>query len=214
MSDTLGVCWALQLKHKTVDTSPPCHVDQSCEAGKILTSEGNGSAQNTFPCYRQLRESGLCHSCLETAAPRCECVCVCEQLCEWADMELANTCNEGDKSGAKCFVQLQVRCELTQDVKWRKGKKEEGRQHKATRGHFRLLCCLQLVEVSYAERLQGAGRQWGSWPMSMSACNHQSKMEWTATLSNIVHISSRVPKLSPSTQSLICLFDVLEQRWY
>lgn len=31
-------------------------------------------------------------------------------------MELANTCNEGDKSGAKCFVQLQVRCELTQDV--------------------------------------------------------------------------------------------------
>lgn len=37
-------------------------------------------------------------------------------------MELANTCNEGDKSGAKCFVQLQVRCELTQDVKWRRGR--------------------------------------------------------------------------------------------
>lgn len=36
-------------------------------------------------------------------------------------MELANTCNEGDKSGAKCFVQLRVRCELTQEVKWRVG---------------------------------------------------------------------------------------------
>lgn len=28
------------------------------------------------------------------------CVRVCAHLCEWADMELANTCNEGDKSGA------------------------------------------------------------------------------------------------------------------
>lgn len=40
-------------------------------------------------------------------------------------MELANTCNEGDKSGAKCFVQLQVRCELTQNVKWRKREKKK-----------------------------------------------------------------------------------------
>lgn len=39
-------------------------------------------------------------------------------------MELANTCNEGDKSSAKCFVQLQVRCELTQDVEvqWEGGR--------------------------------------------------------------------------------------------
>lgn len=55
--------------------------------------------------------------------------CVCdregEQLCEWPDTELANTCNEGDKSGAKCFVQLQVRCELTQDGKRREGVKKK-----------------------------------------------------------------------------------------
>lgn len=41
-------------------------------------------------------------------------------------MELANTCNEGDKSGAKCFVQLQVRCELTQDVEVQRGGGREG----------------------------------------------------------------------------------------
>lgn len=87
MSDTIGVCWALQLKHKTVDTSPPCHVDQSCSAGKIWTSEGNGFVRNTFPCYRQLRESGLCHSSLKTAAPWCVCdresSCVNGQIWSW-----------------------------------------------------------------------------------------------------------------------------------
>lgn len=97
-------------------------------------------------------------------------------------MELANTCNEGDKSGAKCFVQLQVRCELTQDVKWRERGKKEGGQHKERRGHFRLHCCLKLVEVSYAGRLQGAGRQRGSRPMGMSDCNHHGKMEGNTTL--------------------------------
>lgn len=114
-------------------------------------------------------------------------------------MELANTCNEGDKSGAKCFVQLQVRCELTQDVKWReRGQGEEGGQHKEERGHLKFHRCLQLVEVSHAGRLQATGRQWGSRPLGMSDCYHHGKMEGEyRALLNIYQISSRAP--TPST---------------
>lgn len=51
------------------------------------------------------------------------------------------------------------------------------------RGHFRLHCCLQLVQVSYTERFQSAGKQRGSRPMGMSDCNQHCKMEGNTTLS-------------------------------
>lgn len=123
MSDTLGVRRALQLKHKTVDISPPCHVDQSCKAGKIWTSEGNSSAQNTFPCYRQLKESGLCHSCLKTTAPQCVCV--------WKrESSFAN----GQIWSWQTHVMREIKvvpnalCSCKWDVSWREMKKKKKRK--------------------------------------------------------------------------------------
>lgn len=141
-------------------------------------------------------------------------------------MELANTCNEGDKSGAKCFVQLQVRCELTQDVEVQRGGgsegglgcgggggAKEGRQHKEERGHLKFHRCLQLVEVSHAGRLQATGRQRGSRPLGTSDCYHHGEMEGEyRTLLNIDQISSRAPAPFDFIASFNC-FHVLEQRW-
>lgn len=146
-------------------------------------------------------------------------------------MELANTCNEGDKSGAKCFVQLQVRCELTQDVEVQReggrlgvgraagedgarvgcGGVKEGRQHKEKRGHLKFHRCLQLVEVSHAWRLQATGRQRGSGPLGTSDCYHHGEMEGEYhTLLNIDQISSRAAAPFDFIASFSC-FHVLEQ---
>ena len=73
---------------------------------------------------------------------------------------------------AKCFVQLQVRCELTQDVKWREkrggGKKKVDKKMRGGEATLGFIAAFQLVEVSYVGRLQGAGRQRGSRPMGTS----------------------------------------------
>lgn len=98
VSDTSGVCRALRLKHKTVDTSPQWRVDQSCEAGKKSGLLRETTRHKThFPAIGS-SENLDCVIAASQPQPRVG-VYVRESTCvNGQDMELANTCNGADKS--------------------------------------------------------------------------------------------------------------------
>lgn len=68
--------WHLGALHGPTAETQNCWYKPPMPCGSKLQGRGNLDfwAQNTSPYYRQLRESGLCHNCLETAAPQRVCV--------------------------------------------------------------------------------------------------------------------------------------------